>query len=436
MNRMSGTAQDSLARALCSALAFESLYKNHVIEEADQDDKSEASLLADARVQGNRLSLASEPRTLNVDAVKANSWVQAKKSNPASDRLMLNIEAVKTVEEDEEDTFFDAVEFLSEEGSYSNSVRVAISRGASPCPSVELIRGGAQNGVLRSQSQSSLSSYGSMRPNSPPSSDSPPPPPAETPLRFIRAGKGDPVVGRQRYEATLAWREENNINGILKEPHPHFELIKQHYPHFFHLQGRNGEKCYYEMPPQTDLKAMRKGGVNLKGLLRHYALVTEFMWQYVDSNDLGKSIYIIDLKGIRMTDFMGECVDFVRQTSSFTGAHYPERSGFIFVLNVPSWFKIIWNVVKPMVDPVTLEKVYILRGEKEIFNALLERIPIENIPPEYGGQSMPLGQAPEENLLWDLMKHNNAQAKGSCDCGGPSGNPACRHCVFVPVRSY
>jgi hypothetical protein len=68
-------------------------------------------------------------------------------------------------------------------------------------------------------------------------------------------------------------------------------------------------------------------------------MITEFHWQVLDRNDLGNSIYIIDLKGIRLTDFVGECVDFVRKASEFTGQHYPERAGFVFVVNVPSWFK-------------------------------------------------------------------------------------------------
>ena len=44
-----------------------------------------------------------------------------------------------------------------------------------------------------------------------------------------------------------------------------------------------------------------------------------------------------------MTDFVGESVDFVKKASAFSAQHYPERAGFVFVVNVPSWFKMIWN---------------------------------------------------------------------------------------------
>jgi len=97
---------------------------------------------------------------------------------------------------------------------------------------------------------------------------------------------------------------------------------------------------------------------------------------------------------------------------------------------------VIWGVVKPMVDPVTLEKIYILRGQDEIREAMEERMPIESIPPEYGGKSMPLGESPEEKLLHELMEHNNALARGEKVCNGPNGDPPCRFCSWVPARSY
>jgi hypothetical protein len=264
----------------------------------------------------------------------------------------------------------------------------------------------------------------------------PPPPPKELPLRFIKAGKDDQEEGRRRYTETLRWRKELGMDTILVEPHPHFEIIKKSYPHFFHQTGRNGNPVFFEIPPKTDLKAMQDAGVTMDGLLCHYAMVTEFEWQFVDRSDTGRSICIIDLDGMRMRDFVGDCVDYVRKCSNFTGQHYPERAGFILVINVPFWFQTIWNVVKPMVDEVTLQKIDIIRGKEEVLEALLKKIPIENIPPEYGGKSMPLGQSPQEELLRDLMKHNMKRSEGDCSCGGRAGTPPCQFCSFVPARSY
>lgn len=246
---------------------------------------------------------------------------------------------------------------------------------------------------------------------------SPPIPPSDLPLRFLRAAKGDPEAGILRYEETLVWRKEHKIDYILREPNFHFALIKSKYPHFNHLRGHNNEPCFYEKPPKTDLEALRKGGVTLDSLLRHYAMVTEFQWQFLTRDDLARSIYIIDLDGMRLGDFVGEPVDFVRKASEFSNRHYPERCGVVFVINVPIWFSVIWKVVSKFADEVTLKKIFILRDKEEIRQRMEEKIPIENIPPEYGGQSMPLGESPEEKLFADLVEHNNALSRGECYSG-------------------
>ena len=232
-------------------------------------------------------------------------------------------------------------------------------------------------------------------------------PPAQElpPHRFITAEKGDIESARKRYTTTLQWRAEMGMDHIITDPHPNFTVIKKNYPHFYHLRGRSNEPCYYEKPPDINLKALRAAGVGMDDLLRHFALTCEFMWTLIEPSESGKSIYIIDLNGMGMRDFAGEVVDFVKKTSAFTAAHYPERSGSIFVINVPSWFSIIWKTVSPWIDPVTVKKIKILGyGEAAITKALEEKIPIENIPPEYGGQSMPLGQSPEETMFREKMQ--------------------------------
>ena len=164
--------------------------------------------------------------------------------------------------------------------------------------------------------------------NIPPKVLPPPVPPTELPLRFLRAGKGDPEEGLRRYELTLAWRREEKVDTILREANEKFDVIKKHYKHYCHGKGKNGEPCYYEQPPKTNLKALRDAGVNLDTLLRHYIQVAEFQWQFLERDDLRNSIYIIDLEGMRFGDFVGEVVDFVKRASKLSNLHYPERAGY------------------------------------------------------------------------------------------------------------
>jgi hypothetical protein len=162
----------------------------------------------------------------------------------------------------------------------------------------------------------------------PPKVLAPPAPPKQLPLRFLRAVKGDIKEGLRRYELSLAWRREFRVDNILREPNHNFDVIKQHYKHYCHGKGKNGEPCFYEQPPKTNLKALREAGVGLETVLRHYIQVTEFQWQFLERDDLQKSIYIIDLEGMRFGDFVGEVVDFVKRASKLSNLHYPERAGY------------------------------------------------------------------------------------------------------------
>ncbi|RLN88921.1 hypothetical protein BBJ28_00023900, partial [Nothophytophthora sp. Chile5] len=235
------------------------------------------------------------------------------------------------------------------------------------------------------------------------------------PKRFVLAEKGDEDKALERYNETTEWRQEEGVDHLLEEPSPHFKIIKQNYPHYYHKRGKNGEPVYYEKPGKINLKALKGAGLTLDDLMHNYLMITEFLWQVIEQDDNRKGISVLDVDGIGISDFAGEAVEYVRKAAAVSGKHYPERCAFIFVINVPSWFSMIWNTVKGMVDDVTREKVIIVRGKKKILEALSERIPLENIPVEYGGSSD--GSSPEEDLLFNLMSYVNN------DEGSPATNP-------------
>ncbi|KAF1324706.1 Phosphatidylinositol transfer protein, partial [Globisporangium splendens] len=235
------------------------------------------------------------------------------------------------------------------------------------------------------------------------------------PRRFVLAEKGDEVKALARYQETLAWRREENLSEILFKPSPAFKTIKENYPHYYHKRGKRGEPVYYEKPGKINLKALKSAGLNLDDLMHNYIMVTEFLWQVIEADDNKKCISVVDVEGIGISDFRGEAVEYVKKAAAVSGKHYPERCAYIFVINIPSWFNVIWNVVKGMIDEVTREKVVMVRGKKNILEALLERIPLENIPEEYGGTSE--GSSSEEIMLHDLMAYLNK------DADAPATNP-------------
>jgi hypothetical protein len=115
------------------------------------------------------------------------------------------------------------------------------------------------------------------------------------------------------------FRREYGTDGILDEPQPYFDLIKQCYPSWYCGEGINGDPVYWEryvpvsrgmatvrtwrapLSPrhfiralssvisyqsrsllhrsgQVDQPRMRVAGCGIDELLRHYVMVTEFCW--------------------------------------------------------------------------------------------------------------------------------------------------------------
>ncbi|OQS04643.1 SEC14 cytosolic factor [Thraustotheca clavata] len=216
--------------------------------------------------------------------------------------------------------------------------------------------------------------------------------------RFIAAEKGDEVKGRARYEATLQWRRENQVDGMLYEVQTHFHTIKSCYPQYFHGRSKNGHCVYYEKIGKIDLKKLKSSGLTLDQLLRHYMYITEYLWLILEPSDTGRTISVLDAEGVGFYDLTGEVMEFVRRAMAFVSAHYPERSAQIFIINVPTWFNVIWKGISPLVDPVTKEKIRICKG-KMVKEELLKSIDIEQLPSDYGGHGPPLGQSTEEKAL-------------------------------------
>ncbi|CAI5718258.1 unnamed protein product [Peronospora effusa] len=216
--------------------------------------------------------------------------------------------------------------------------------------------------------------------------------------RFIAGEKGDVEKGRARYVATLEWRKENGIDDILVTPHRTFEIFKRYYPQFFHGRTRDDLPVYYERPGKIDLAALKREGLSIDDLLRHYMYITEYLWRVLEPNDEARSMTVLDVAGIGMYDLGGEVLDFIKRASAFTGAHYPERSARIFIINTPGWFNMVWRMVKPLIDPVTREKVHMLKGSG-ILVELEKLIDRENIPSDFGGDGTALGDSDEEHAL-------------------------------------
>ncbi|CAK4078551.1 unnamed protein product [Aphanomyces euteiches] len=224
------------------------------------------------------------------------------------------------------------------------------------------------------------------------------PPPDEeaslVPRCFIVAEFGNMARALTRYHDTLTWRQFHHVDRILSTKQEHYHAIRRYYKHTLHKRDKLGHPIYMEKMGSLDLKALQSVGVGFSELFQHYLFNVEYMFTHVATarcpcssckdSEQQKLCILLDARGIGMRDLAGEVLEFVRTCTSVMQKHYPQRSFKIFLVNVPSWFGMIWKLIKPLLNESTRAKTFIL-SEADAPAALLQHIDPENLPEEYGG---------------------------------------------------
>jgi hypothetical protein len=259
-----------------------------------------------------------------------------------------------------------------------------------------------------------------------------PPPPPPVPQRFIDAEEGDETKANENWVRSLQWREENDIDGILKRPHRNFDLLKQHYTHGFHGRDHDGWPVYYEKVGQMQLSKLQEQGITSKDLKQHYLFLTEFCWSTLERSEDARCTTVLDVAGIRIQDMGGEVLTFICDLSQLITANYPERVADLFIVNVPVWFREVWDaVLGAKIAPSTRERTRMLKGKKAIKTALSEFIDLDQLPKEYGGAcETELGDSEEEAQLRLLVERIACKSPSDSPINSPNGEPEASDIVF------
>jgi len=216
------------------------------------------------------------------------------------------------------------------------------------------------------------------------------------PHRFLMAEKGDEAAAKARWRDTVKWREDTRADEALQMPKPKFGIIKECYPHFFHGRDKAGNLVYYECPGGLNTSRL-KGVIDKDIFVNHIQYLQEFIWTVLQPEQEDRITAVIDLGGVGASLLLNrEIVGILKACVVMTGAHYPERSYKIVVLNVPSWFGNIFALVKPLLNDVQKAKINIFK-EAQVAAGLRKIIDEDQIPTVYGGTDPnPIGQSPPE----------------------------------------
>jgi len=94
-------------------------------------------------------------------------------------------------------------------------------------------------------------------------------------------------------------------------------------------------------------------------------------------------VLVHDMTGLSLTQMHAAVISAAKQVIMVDNEHYPGTLRKSLVINTPKKFHLFWQILKPFMDPNTLEKVEVYGNDS--LPILKKYIPFENIPRDFGG---------------------------------------------------
>ncbi|KIK65946.1 hypothetical protein GYMLUDRAFT_158186, partial [Collybiopsis luxurians FD-317 M1] len=196
--------------------------------------------------------------------------------------------------------------------------------------------------------------------------------------RFLRARKYNLNAAKKMFIDAQNWRKSVKVD----------ELYSSLDPFDFHTQ--QGRPLNFNYVREYDPQRLSQKGVtperhseivlvNMECLTREVIPAARKKYGgHIDS-----AFVIIDLKVFGLSKFW-RVKSIIQQILQVSQDYYPETLGRVAIINAPSTFTVIWNVMRPFLLKETAEKVDVLGSDYQ--ERLLELIDEENLPLAFGGK--------------------------------------------------
>ncbi|ELR17313.1 CRAL/TRIO domain containing protein [Acanthamoeba castellanii str. Neff] len=209
---------------------------------------------------------------------------------------------------------------------------------------------------------------------------------------FVKGAGLDVDKAFLNFTHSLKMRAECGADTVLEtapKTNKNFPLVLKYWPGHYHKHDKDGCPVYYE----------RLGAVDVRGLLNTVPgedLFNVHVYQQEQSRALkaqlskehNRSMYLCifvqDLSGLSMNHLYTPAFDLFKKILGFDQSNYPDSLKSYYVINSPACLKMMYSLIKPLLDPNTRKKVHILGSNYR--DTLLEVIDEEHLPAEYGGE--------------------------------------------------
>lgn len=231
--------------------------------------------------------------------------------------------------------------------------------------------------------------------------------------RFLRARQHDIPRALAMFLNHLDWREENNMDTILEDFHFHErDAFLTLYPQGYHMTDKTGRPIYIQHLGQINVKALQ-AITTVERMVRYHVQEYERALKYifpscskVAGRHIDQTLTILDVQGVGLRHLTGDVKRIMSLITRVDQDNYPETLGKTVIINAPGVFKMIWAIVKPMLDVRTQSKIEV--APTNYMPVILKYADEECIPEYLGGKS-------KASLLDDVGPWNDVRIVSEID---------------------
>ena len=210
--------------------------------------------------------------------------------------------------------------------------------------------------------------------------------------RFLRARGHDLGRARSMWEGHLAWRAAFGVDSLIQDFHFYErDAFLALYPQGYHGVDRLGRPVFIQHLGRIDMKQLAATTTQdrmLKFHVQEYERCLRYIFPACSraaGRHVDQTFAILDVGGVGLRHMTGEVKGMLAAITGIDQDNYPETLGKTVIINAPAAFKMIWAVVRPMLDVRTAAKIEVCSSK--YLPTLLKYVSPDQLPEYMGGTS-------------------------------------------------
>nr|CDS34833.1 hypothetical transcript [Hymenolepis microstoma] len=206
--------------------------------------------------------------------------------------------------------------------------------------------------------------------------------------RWLKARNWDVDKAEKMFRLHLQWRSENKLDELLTSfTMP--EVIEKYFPGGICGQDKFGRPAFICPAGATDVFGLMRSASRTQLAFSRYYVMEKIIEEVLPaqsrkmSKPIDQLVVIFDLQHMNRRQLWRPWVNIVLEMTSIFEINFPELMAVCFVLNAPSFFSMVFSLLKPLLSKETQDKIHILGSN--YLDDLLKLFNPEDLPAHYGG---------------------------------------------------